>query len=121
MRVHVALLFCLFLTQLVHASETRIPAYRSAFHVGETVMACGVIVQVHEAQRAYHLNFDQPYPNQTLGILIWKSNVIPFTQRFGDLRVFENRRACVVGEIELFRDRLQVQVRNPQLLRLMNQ
>lgn len=118
-KIFASLLLALFFSVPVHA-EPQIPAYRAAFYVGQNVMACGIVKQVHNGRSAVYLNLDKEFPNQTLGIVIWNDNLDAFQTRFGNLDVFVNRRACVRGEIKEFNNSLQIQVRNPQFLRLMN-
>ncbi|MDG2790252.1 hypothetical protein R7Z80_17645 [Vibrio sp. 1733] len=107
------------LSNQVTAKEQRIEAYRAAFHVGETVMACGVVAQVHKGKKATYLNLDKPYPNQSLAVLIWDDKLDGFENRFGYLRNFSNQKVCARGKITEYKDSLQIQVSNPQFLRLM--
>lgn len=113
---------CLSLMALptqVRANEQRIESYRAALHVGETVMACGVVAQVHKGRKATYLNLDKPYPNQSLAILIWDDNLKGFENRFGQLTRFNEQKVCVRGKITEYKNSLQMQVSNPQFLRLM--
>lgn len=103
----------------LHASEPRIEARKAAFHVGEMVMACGTVVQVSKAKKAHYLNLDNRYPNQTLAVLSWNNNLKGFEQRFGKMYQFENQRVCVRGKITEYRNNLQIQLSNPQFLRVM--
>ncbi|WP_061038153.1 hypothetical protein [Vibrio coralliirubri] len=101
------------------ASEARIEAYKAPFHVGETVMACGEVVQVSKGKKAHYLNLDNKYPNQTLTVLIWDNNLQGFKARFGELSQLEDQRVCARGKITEYKNSLQIQVSNPQFLRLM--
>ncbi|MPW36440.1 hypothetical protein [Vibrio sp. B1Z05] len=103
----------------VHATEARIEAYKAPFHVGETVMACGKVAQVSQGKKSQYLNLDKSYPNQTLTILIWNRNLNPFEERFGKLDNLEDQKICVRGKITEYKNKLQIQVSNPQYLRLM--
>ena len=102
-----------------NASEPRIEARRAAFHVGETVMACGTVIQVANNKKAHYINLHNRYPNQTLSILIWNNNLDGFEQKFGKLNRFENQQVCARGKITEYKNILQMQVSNPQFLRLM--
>lgn len=113
---------CFALTALstqVRADEQRIEAYRAVFHVGETVMACGVVADVHKGRKATYLNLDKPYPNQSLAVLIWDDKLSGFENRFGQLARFNGQKVCVRGKIAEYKNSLQMQVSNPQFLRLM--
>ncbi|ARR49167.1 hypothetical protein ETN89_13755 [Photobacterium damselae subsp. damselae] len=103
----------------VRADEQRIEAYRAAFHVGETVMACGVVADVHKGRKATYLNLDEPFPNQSLAVLIWDNKLSGFENRFGQLTRFNGEKVCVRGKIVEYKNSLQMQVSNPQFLRLM--
>ena len=103
----------------LHAAELRIEAFKSAFHVGESVMACGTLKQVHKASQQVYLNLDKPYPNQTLAILVWSNDYPKFAQRFGDLNQYINKKVCARGTIKDYKSTLQIQMSNPQFLRIM--
>ncbi|MDW1924896.1 hypothetical protein R7Q39_05610 [Vibrio sp. 947] len=115
-----ALMFVMLSTSfLSNAKEPRIEASKAAFHVGDTVMACGTVAQVSKGKKAHYLNLDNRYPNQTLAVLIWDSNLQGFEQRFGKITKFESQRVCARGQITEYKNSLQMQVSNPQFLRLM--
>ncbi|CAM4447363.1 hypothetical protein [Vibrio agarivorans] len=116
---YILLVMLVSISGITTASEQRIPAYKAPFHVGETVMACGEVAQVSKGRKATYLNMDNRYPNQTLGILIWDNYLPDFERRFGDLREMENERVCARGKITEYKGTLQIQVANPQFLRLM--
>ena len=101
------------------ASELRIEAYKAPFHVGKTVMACGDVAQVSKGKKAHYLNLDKRYPNQSLTVLVWDNNLEAFEQRFGKLTKFKNQKVCARGKIIEYKNSLQIQVSNPQFLRLM--
>lgn len=82
-------------------------------------MACGTVAQVANNKKAHYINLDNRYPNQTLSILIWNNKLEGFEQRFGKLKQFENQRVCARGKITEYKNTLQMQVSNPQFLRLM--
>ncbi|MFM2607601.1 hypothetical protein AAFX30_08250 [Vibrio chagasii] len=101
------------------AAELRIEAYKAPFHVGEKVMACGTVKQVSSKKTAHFLNLDKPYPNQTLTLLIWNSDISGFEKRFGNLDNFKNQKVCARGKITEYNNSLQIILSNPQFLRLM--
>lgn len=100
-------------------SEGRIATIKAPFYVGQTVMACGVVAQHSIGKKANYLNFDKPYPNQSLSALIWNDKTAGFEQRFGNLKSLVNQRVCVRGPITEYKNTLQIVVSNPQFLRLM--
>ena len=104
-----------------NANEPKIKAFKAPFHVGKTVMACGDLAQVKHLSNRHYLNLDKKYPNQTLTILVWDSDYRWFEERFGSIDGFVGRRFCARGKIEEYKNNMQIQVSNPQFLRLMNQ
>ena len=89
---YIFFLFALLSLVTAQASELRIDAYKAAFHVGKSVMACGTLKQVTIAPQQVYLNLDKPYPNQTLTILIWHNDYSKFTQHFGSLNKYVNKK-----------------------------
>lgn len=104
-----------------NANEPKIEAFKAPFHVGKTVMACGNLAQVKHLSNRHYLNLDKKYPNQALTVLVWDSDYRWFEERFGSIEGFVGRRFCARGKIEEYKNNMQVQVTNPQFLRLMNQ
>jgi hypothetical protein len=100
-------------------AETTIDSSKSAFHVGESVMMCGVVSEVTKFSKGTYLNFGAKYPRQHIAVVVWDSDESKFNERFGGLGVFEGRQACARGMISEFRSALQLKVNNPQFLRLM--
>ncbi len=113
------ILLCLFCIGSLQAAELRIEALKAPFHVGESVMACGILAQVTERPKQTYLSMDKPYPNQTLTLLIWADNYQQFIQRFGGMKQHINKRVCARGVIEEYKNTLQINVVNPQFLRIM--
>jgi DNA/RNA endonuclease YhcR with UshA esterase domain len=101
-------------------AEDQIEALRAPFHVGKSVLSCGKVAQVTTRTDVTYINLDRPYPNHTLGLVIWQRNLSDYESRFGNLASLEGKRVCARGVIEEYRNRLQIIMRNPQFLRLMN-
>lgn len=104
-----------------NANEPKIEAFKAPSHVGKTVMACGNLAQVKHLSNRHYLNLDKKYPNQALTVLVWDSDYRWFEERFGSIEGFVGRRFCARGKIEEYKNNMQMQVTNPQFLRLMNQ
>lgn len=101
------------------SAEITIDSSKSAFHVGETVMMCGLVNEVKIFSKGYYLNFGSKYPRQHISVVVWNSDEAKFNERFGELSIFAGRQACARGMITEFRNSLQMNVSNPQFLRLM--
>lgn len=104
-----------------NAAEPKIEAYKAPFHVGKSVMACGNLAEVKHLSNRHYLNLDKRYPNQTLTILVWDRDYRWFEERFGKIDGYVGKRFCVRGTVEEYKNNMQIQVKNPQFLRLMNQ
>lgn len=120
------LLLCLFFFLLFSAvprstlAEDQIEALRAPFYVGKSVLACGKIAQVTVRSEVTYINLDRPYPNHTLALIIWQSELSSYESRFGNLSMLQGRRVCARGLIEEYRKNLQIIMKNPQFLRLMS-
>jgi DNA/RNA endonuclease YhcR with UshA esterase domain len=101
-------------------AEDQIEAIRAPFYVGKNVLACGRVAQVTVRSNVTYINLDRPYPNHTLGLVIWQSSLTDYESRLGKLSALEGRRVCARGLIEEYRSKLQIIMRNPQFLRLMS-
>ena len=97
--------------------EPRIDAGKAPFHVGKTVMACGILAEVSHQESIHFL--DKRYPEQTLTIVIFDSDYLPFEERLGKLENYIGAKFCARGKIEEYNERLQIKMKNPQFLRLM--
>ena len=106
-------------TQANTAGAERIPAYKAPFYVGKEVMACGVLSGTSRFSKGIYLNLDKPYPNQTLTVVVWNESVAPIEAKFGSLDRNIGKTFCALGTIEKYKKHLQIQIDNPQFLRLM--
>lgn len=112
---------CLLLVSMFsHAAEPKIEANKAPFYVGKTVMACGDLVEIKATRDKTYLNLDKKYPSQSLSILIFEDNLKKLNTKFGDLNTLQNRRLCIRGEINEYKDNLQIIVNNENNLRLMH-
>lgn len=100
-------------------AEPTIDSSKAAFHVGKEVMVCGKVHEVKTFNKGTYINIGGRYPNQHINFLVWNSDQPKFTARFGSLSVFLGAQACARGRVESYKNALQIQVENPQFLRLM--
>lgn len=121
MKYKIVMSLMLLASCTTYAQETKIEAFKAAFHVGESVMICGKLVQLKHLDNRHYLNLDKSYPNQTLTILVWDNDYRWFESRFGNLDSMKGSRICARGVIEQYKNSLQIEVKNPQFLRLMTQ
>lgn len=112
-------IICLCVTSLAIAKEAKIEALKAPFYVGQSVMACGNLVETKHLSNRHYLNLDKKYPNQTLTILVWDNDYRWFEERFGKIDAKIGQRFCGRGVIEEYKNNMQIQIKNPQFLRLM--
>ncbi|AWT50137.1 hypothetical protein DLE54_03620 [Psychrobacter sp. YP14] len=105
---------------VAQAEEPKIEAYKAPFHVGKSVMACGNLAEIKHLSNRHYLNLDKRYPNQTLTVLVWDNDYRWFEERFGKIDSHIGRRFCARGKIEEYKNNIQMQIKNPQFLRLMS-
>lgn len=98
--------------------EEKIEAFKSAFYVGRSVMACGVVTEIVDLDKVHIINLDKKFPNQTLALVIFDNDYQKFLKKFYDLESLIEERVCARGIIEDYKDRLQIVIKNPQFLRL---
>ena len=119
-KITVVMSIMLFSSTLSYAAEPKIEAFKAPFHVGKTVMACGTLAETKHLSNRHYLNLDKKYPNQSLTVLVWNKDYRWFEDRFGKIDSFVGRRFCARGKIEEYKNNMQMQVTNPQFLRLMD-
>ena len=91
----------------------------AASHVGRVVTVCGVVVSGNYADTSRgaptFLNFDKAYPQQPFMVVIWGTH----RGKFGTPeRTLVNKRVCATGRVTVFRGVAEIEVSNPQLLRV---
>lgn len=105
------------LTEYARA-QPQITSNKAAFHLNESVMACGPVVEVQELARRTVLNFDRPFPEQSLSILIWDDKKNIFENHFGKLTSLLGKELCANGLVQEYHGNLQIKMKNPSLLRI---
>ena len=100
-------------------TKIKIEAKESKPYFGQYVTACGTVVQVKKMSKMTYLNIDYRYPNQSLTLLVWDTNINTFNKKFGNLTSLVNKRVCAIGDITKYKGKLQIHVDNSDLLRLM--
>ncbi len=105
--------------QSSEVSVERIEAFRAPFYVGKQVMACGVLAGTSKFSKGVYLSLDKKYPNQSLTLIVWDENIAPLETKFGSFNSKIGRTFCALGTIEKYKKNLQIQIENPQFLRLM--
>ncbi|SUD90882.1 hypothetical protein [Psychrobacter phenylpyruvicus] len=109
----------LLLSSLATAADPRIEASKANLYVGKSVMACGTLAEINHLPNRHYMNFDRKYPNQSLTALIWNKDYRWFENRYGKIDNYVGSRFCVIGKVAQNQNYLQINVTNPQFLKLM--
>jgi hypothetical protein len=95
--------------------SNNIPSAQAQQHIGETNTVCGLIASTRFLESAKNsptfLNFDHPYPNHTLTVLIGGANRAKFTTPPETL--FDQKIVCVTGVIIEYRGKPEIVVQDP--------
>ncbi|WP_019672472.1 hypothetical protein [Psychrobacter lutiphocae] len=100
--------------------EPVIEARKAALYVGRSALVCGNLVEIKHLPNRHYLNLDKKYPNQNLTVLLWNKDYQLFEQRFGKIENHLGSRLCAHGKINEYKDKLQINIANLQLLRLID-
>jgi micrococcal nuclease len=87
-------------------------AHQASAHVGEVRTVCDRVSStrfLRSGRRPTFLNLGHPYPEQDLTVVIWGEDR-PLFGRAPEEQ-YRNRRICVTGRIELYRDQPQIVIR----------
>lgn len=104
-----------FLVLVAWAQAPAISSRDAAGHVGETVYVRGTVVAVFTSRNQnVFLNFDRPYPNQTLQGVIFRAAAAAF----GDPSRYEGREVIVYGRIKLYNGKPEIILDSPSQIRL---
>jgi len=84
-------------------------------HIGDSVTVCGKVYTARYMDAAKNkptfLNIGAAYPNQVLTVVIWDA----VRQQFDGKPelIFANKEICIIGQIELYKDKPQIVVNKP--------
>jgi len=93
-----------------------VPSAQAQQHIGESATVCGLVASARyfesrEGGGRSYLNFDQPYPNHTLTVMIAAPNRAKFSKPPEAL--FSGKTVCVTGRIVDYRGKPEIVVENP--------
>ncbi len=82
-------------------------------HIGDSVKVCGKVYGIRQVATAKNeptfINLGGAFPNQLLTVVIW--NDVRKTFEKAPEELFKDKEICVVGKVELFRERPQIVLR----------
>lgn len=102
-------------------ASSSINANKAPFHLNESLLVCGVALEIKKLNKRVIINLDDNYPNQNITFLIWDSDLNIFNNKFGSLFLLKNKRICGFGKIEEYKGHLQIIIKKEQYLRLINE
>ena len=108
----------LFLFPTASFSSVEIASEDAAFHIGESVIACGTIQQTTRFRRGVYLNMDKPYPHQSLTLIVWENDINNFQNKFGELSNMIGKEVCAQGTITQYKGRNQISLGNAYSLKV---
>jgi hypothetical protein len=116
MRSFAALLLSFFLGLAVQA-QTTIKLEDVSTHVGDSVKTCGKVAGIRFMESAKGqptlINIGAPYPNQLLTVVIWEDLRKQFDKT---PELFRDKNVCIIGKIELYRDKPQIVIKTKEQL-----
>jgi hypothetical protein len=92
-----------------------IPSTQAQQHIGETNTVCGLIASTRYLESGRggptFLNFDRPYPNHTLTVLIGGTNRVKFASP--PETMYDKKVVCVTGAIIEYHGKPEIVVQDP--------
>jgi len=83
-----------------------------------TVCGTVVAVKVLKDSKGIIFNLDQKFPNHIFSFTIWKTNVVNFS--YEPSVVLMNRKICVTGNIEMYRGKPTMELKNEKSLNFLD-
>lgn len=116
MKTILVLLACCF--TVATTAQVEVNANDIKTHIGDSIRYCGKVVSARVMERMTaapaFLNVDGAYPDQVFTIVIWKDDRLRFTNK--PEVYYTNKKVCVSGKLEKYRDQLQVVVHSENQL-----
>jgi hypothetical protein len=116
-------LFCSFLFAYgIVQSQTTIKLEDINQHIGDSVVVCGKAYGGRHLKSAKNsptfLNIGAKYPDQLLTVVIWGDVRKDFTAKPEE--DFANKDICITGKVELYKEKSQIEIRNPAQIKFKN-
>lgn len=92
------------------AKTSHITTNTAANYIGQSVTACGQLAQLSTFKKGVYLNFDKPYPQQSLTVVVWDGVIAPLTNKLGNLDSLVGKELCTRGKIEQYNQRAQLKI-----------
>lgn len=86
----------------------------NAQQIGKEIKVCGLLSEIRPFKKGIYLNFDKPYPEQSLSAVIWDSELSKFDTHH--LKSLELKSICITGRLEQYQNKMQITLENPTQL-----
>ncbi len=94
------------------ASQNKIPADAASSHTGEKVTVCDSVYGVKSLDKLTFINIGAAYPDAPLTLVIFAKDLPAF--KASPAVLYNNKKICVTGKIELFKGKPQIVVTQPE-------
>jgi len=119
MKPAILIILCLFFFNIAN-SQTNIKLEDLKSHIGDSVTVCGKVYSVRYLESSNNtptfLNIGAKYPDQLLTVVIWGDARKEFTGKPED--DYTNKEVCIIGKVELYKDKPQIVIRKANQLKL---
>lgn len=90
-------------------SASYITAQEASQYIGQSKLVCGNIVEEKTFAKGVFLNFDRPYPNTPLTVVLWDNKNSDSAQL--QAKATEKRWLCIEGKIESYKNKPRINLR----------
>ncbi|WP_205342327.1 nuclease-related domain-containing protein [Denitrificimonas caeni] len=98
--------------------DTSIETRSASNYLGQEITACGTVAQYMPFQKGAYLNFDRPYPQQTLTLVLWEQMLGSIESKLGRVTDLVGMDLCAHGYIESDNKGLQMQIASASAVQL---
>ncbi len=111
----------LTLSAAVNAGREHIQTRVAANYIGQEVTACGPVAQATAFKKGMYLNFDKPYPQHSVTVVIWDEMRAAVESKLGPLNALTGMNVCATGDVEQYKKNPRIQIANASAIHLQSQ
>jgi hypothetical protein len=79
---------------------------QASSRLGQRAQVCGRVAAARNLSSGLFVNFDKPYPDESLSVVIWKRNL----DGMGRLQFQAGQSVCVNGLVQAYKGKPQIEV-----------
>jgi hypothetical protein len=113
-KIIIAVGFTFLLSQL--SAQTKISIDSVSQYIGKTVTVCSQVFGIKATDKVVLINLGAAYPASPLTIAILAKDFANFTTPPAEF--YKNKKLCVTGIVELFKNKEQIVVSKPEDIKL---